>query len=532
MTIASTDNAFLAELRAAGELIFANRLADAELKVKALARSHGDRHETHNLLGLYAATKVNRIDAMKHFEKAVELAPDNAIYWQNLGKAYLELDLLEKSLPAFGRALKLDPRLFEALWNAGEMFRKIGRADTGLKYLNAALELKPRHLEALASRGASLSALGRIAEAEAHYRKMLEWNVDAAGVYFHLARLKKYKAGDTLFVEIRETLATPTLSADGRSALHFALGKVHEDTGDWDTAFENYASARSLEDRNFDLLRHRKVIDSLIAVFTREYFAARRDVGSGDKRPVFIVGMPRSGTTLTEQISASHSLAHGAGEQLRIQKIANLMGFSQTDFDVFCTNATKAVASDFAQLAAGYQGMMDFLSSKAERIIDKMPHNFLHVGLIAVLFPNARLVHCTRNPIDNCVSIFTNRFNEGHAYARDLTTLGHYFREYRRLMEHWKSVLPIPIFEMSYEETTRDLEGQSRRLIEFIGLHWDPACLNFNKNEATVQTLSNWQVRQPIYKSSVERWRKYEKHLEPLIDALGELAPLRRAAAN
>jgi tetratricopeptide (TPR) repeat protein len=528
---ATIDDSFEGQLRQASRFIAENHLPEAEAIGASILASYPGRHETHNLLGVLAVAKKRRVDAMKYFEKAVGLSPTNAIYWQNLGKAYLDLDLLEKSLPAFGRALKLNPKLFEALWNAGELFRQIGRAETGLKYLDAALRIDPRHERALLSKGLTLVALGRMAEAAGHYNEMRGSGIETATILVQLAQVKKYSKGDPLFSQIERALEQPQLDDLQRSSLLMALGKIMDDSGDHKSAILKYAEGHQLADRKFDTESYARKIDGLVKTFSPEYFSAHATMGKDDERPVFIVGMPRSGTTLTEQISAGHPMTRGAGELARINKLAERIGFYSGDGELFFKNLGVAKAGDFDHLATAYQGMMDFLAPAAKRVVDKMPHNFQHLGLIATLFPRARIVHCTRNPIDNCVSIYMSSLNEGHSYNSDLKTLGLYYREYDRLMKHWKKVLPLPIFEMNYEETTRDLEGQARRLIDFIGLPWDSACLKFNENKSTVQTLSNWQVRQPIYTTSVERWRRYEKHLGPLIEALGDLVDVKPAPA-
>jgi hypothetical protein len=257
-----------------------------------------------------------------------------------------------------------------------------------------------------------------------------------------------------------------------------------------------------------------------MGAFTPAFFAERRGVfGSPSDVPVFIVGMQRSGTTLTEQIAASHPQVYGAGELEHIRRIAGMIKIGRPESTV-----RQLTSADSLALAGDYLRKVREIGGDALRIVDKMPHNFQYLGLIAILFPKARIIHCTRDPMDNCVSCFTQSFTGHHGYNTDLRQLGLYYREYRRLMDHWRRVLPIPMLEIDYEEMVADQETQSRRLIDFLGLDWDPACLNFHETDRSVQTASRWQVRQPIYKTSVKRWKDYEKHLGPLKKALGELA--------
>jgi hypothetical protein len=230
--------------------------------------------------------------------------------------------------------------------------------------------------------------------------------------------------------------------------------------------------------------------------------------------------MPRSGTTLTEQIASSHSRVGGAGELRTLgdlmRRLAGRGGYAEA-----LAGLTRGQSRD---LARNYLEALRQIGGPGERITDKMPHNFEDLGLIALLFPNARVVHCMRDPLDTCLSCFTHHFSENHGYNTDLSVLGQYYREYRRIMQHWREVLPLRMLDFSYEALIADQEGKSRELIAFLGLEWEDACLAFHANDRLVSTPSRWQVRQPIYTSSVKGWKKYEKHLGPLFEALGELA--------
>ena len=234
--------------------------------------------------------------------------------------------------------------------------------------------------------------------------------------------------------------------------------------------------------------------------------------------------MPRSGTTLTEQIIASHPRAAGAGEIGVVRKVAVSLGFGGTDEKAFARSVNALKAKETTHLARQCLAGLERFSKSAARITDKLPHNFEVLGLVALLFPNAKIVHCRRNPLDTCVSCFLSPLKEGHAYAQDLKALGEYYREYASLMDYWREALPLPILDVDYEALVADTEAQARRLIDFIGLEWNPACLDFQASERAVHTISAAQVREPIYRTSVERWRRYEKHLGPLCQGLGDLA--------
>jgi hypothetical protein len=253
------------------------------------------------------------------------------------------------------------------------------------------------------------------------------------------------------------------------------------------------------------------------------FFERRKEMGVQTDLPVFVVGMPRSGTTLTEQIIGNHEKGGGAGEVVRLARFGQRFKHN-ADFVEFIRQMDELGPKTVRDMGQNYLDLLRFLVPGKDRVIDKMPHNFMMLGFVALLFPGARVVHTRRNAADTCWSCYQNRLNDGHRYSRDLRTLGLYYREYLRLMEHWKKVLPLRIYESNYEELTADPENEARKLIDFIGLEWDPACLDFRSARRAVHTISASQVHQPIYRTSIERWRRYEKHLGPLKEALGDLA--------
>jgi hypothetical protein len=290
----------------------------------------------------------------------------------------------------------------------------------------------------------------------------------------------------------------------------------------FDDAFEHFRQANELSGAAFDSKRGVAATDRLIDTFSADFLAGRSGFGDPSERPIFIVGMPRSGTTLTEQIVASHPKICGAGELETmfhmVDAVPGLAGANKR-YPECVRDLTQASARD---LARRYLVELNRYSRTAVRITDKMPHNFDKLGLISLMFPRARIIHCRRDPIDTCLSCFMHEFHKQHTYNCDLASLGLYYREYERLMAHWRTALPIALFELRYEDLVADQEAVSRALIEFCGLPWDDRCLEFHRADRSVQTPSAWQVRQPIYTKSVERWRKYQRHLGPLIEVLGQ----------
>jgi hypothetical protein len=256
-------------------------------------------------------------------------------------------------------------------------------------------------------------------------------------------------------------------------------------------------------------------------IYSPDYFAARANIGETSEVPVFVLGMPRSGTTLVEQIIASHPAAHGAGELEELGWLAANMPKLTGGTAPYPEAARLIDATNAKSIAAQYLEPLIARAPAARRITDKMPGNFIRIGLIAVLFPKARIVHVRRHPLDTCLSCFFQHFGRGHHFSYDLGHLGHYYTQYQRLMAHWARVLPGRIFDVQYEDVVSKQEETSRAIIAHCGLDWDPKCLAFHEHERQVRTASFWQVRQPLYASSVGRWQAYEKHLGPLKAALG-----------
>ena len=319
-------------------------------------------------------------------------------------------------------------------------------------------------------------------------------------------------------------LGNTTISADELSLLHLAAGKILNDLGRYNQAMDHFLKGKAFKAHEYDIDLYRKRVDSIVGLFDAKLFSEKAGYGNPSEEPVFVLGMPRSGTTLTEQICSSHPDVHGAGELTKLGRMADSIGLKLEPERPFGQSILSMTSQQSQALAEEYLSYLHQHSSASLRVIDKLPHNFELIGLIGILFPNARIIHCRRDPIDNCVSCFFSNLQEGHSYSYDLATLGKVYREYDRLMRHWQTIFPGRIFENRYEDMISDQEGQSRRLIDYLGLPWDDACLRFFEKEGSVRTISRWQVRQPIYKSSVKRWKNYESEIQPLIEALGDLA--------
>lgn len=487
--------------------------------------------EAHMNLGI-ALLELGKLDgAVTSYQRALELKPEFAEAHMNLGNAFLELGQLDDAVTSYRHALELKPDFAKALSNLGAAFRELGQLDAAAERYRRALEIDPKCIEAMLGSARLCMENGDMTGAEDLIRKALEIDSDDLEARFLLTRVKKVKAGDQNLAalvaaedEARRS-KSPTLGKKAIS-LHFALGKCFDDIGDHDKAFPHFIEGCKLKRATFeyDAAQSTQYFHDIMRVFDREAIARLQGGGDSSCLPVFVLGMPRSGTTLAEQIIASHPDVYGAGE------LPDLMTIAQRDIAgtgvPFPNNIPLLDQTRLNAWAADYVTGLHRRAPDAKHITDKMPANFFGIGLIHVMLPNAKIIHVNRNPVDTCLSCFMQLFGRKQYYSYDLAELGRYYADYSRLMEHWRSVLPAGAFlEVQYEDIVADQETQARRMIDFCGLDWNDACIDFHKNKRSVLTLSLAQVRQPIYKSSVERWRSYENFIGPLLDALGDLAP-------
>ncbi|WP_339729401.1 sulfotransferase [uncultured Gimesia sp.] len=395
-----------------------------------------------------------------------------------------------------------------------------GEYATGIERLKKAIALKPQVAEIHHNLAAVYRLVGDFELSEQHYLTALELKPDYAEAYFNYSAARKFKTDDPIISMLEQQAARSDLSDADRCFLGFAAGKIFNDIKDYEKAFSFYEIGNRFKKTPFDIDQFRMEIDRVISVFSAEMIQRLASVGNPSNVPVFIVGMPRTGTTLVEQILSSHPEVHGAGELPDIASIAGTMrqhATQKVDYPEYLAHIPEQIFSGFAD---AYLRRLRTFDHSAVRIIDKMPGNFLYLGLIAMMLPEAKIIHSQRHPLDTCLSCYFQRFRRGHDYSFDLTHLGLYYREYERLMQHWKDVLPVAPFELHYSDLVENQEDVSRKLIDYIDVDWDDRCLNFQDNNRPVTTASNWQVRRPMNRSGLDRWKNYDSHLDGLRDAL------------
>ncbi len=470
------------------------------------------------IIALILKESGQKADALPYAEVAVKHAPENPRYLVFLGKLYVDLGMIEHATAPLHKAYAIDKTIYQAPWALAVYYLKSGQGGRALPYFDLALQGVPTaaKMEVHMDRAECLQALGRVEEAEDDFKRGLESPNFRIHALTAIALLQKNNQTSVHAEQIRQELEKPELSKKDRSALLLCLGRLHENGRDYDNAFLNFDKSRRLLKSTFDADGFLAKIDDTIRVMKREVFEGFGQFGHASEKPIFIVGMPRSGTTMTEQIIASHSQVEGVGELDRMSRMA--LGFSSRNgAREILDTMVKAGPAGWKNAPLQYLSLANALAPDARRTVDKMPHNFLCLGFIRLCFPNAKIIHCKRNPLDNFVSAFQNSMSAAHGYSYDQLVYGEYYANYLRLMEHWKSVLPARIYESQYEVLTANPETEVRNMIAFLDLPWEDACLKFNERESTVRTFSRLQVRDPINTGSVARWRNYEKHLSPLI---------------
>lgn len=464
--------------------------------------------------------------AAPHAATLIKVAPKDPVSFRLLAQVETELAQHERALVAARQAVAIAPDDAENLFVLGSTLRRVDQPDEARRLLEQVIAARPDHLSARMELGRLLLNLGDVDGAAEIARALArDFPDNLAGIMLY-ADTTKVTAHDPIVIDAKTRLLPrlKSLNAIGYSRALRTLGKIETDLGNHAEAFRLITEAKTVTPAAYDEARYKSYVRHQISGISRaQFFGAS---GSSDETPVFIVGMPRSGSTLLEQILAAHPQIGGIGESVMMGEIAKRLQIPPLDGGRM-VQVVGALSGEISQRAAGdyLAYMRGRIGPDARRGVDKFLHNFERLGLIAKLFPKAHVIHALRDPMDTCVSCYLSPLPSGHGYTQDLGQLGRYYRTHLDLMAHWKTVLPLRIKTIRYEEVVADPEGQARAMIDFLGLDWDPACLQFQDTKNAARTLSTWQVRQPIYSTSVQRWKRYDAFLGPLKKELAGLYP-------
>lgn len=509
-------------------LMSTSQFAEAESHLRQALLTHPDSAPIYNALGvvLYGLGRMDEAEAS--FRRVVSILPNEAEGYSNLGNALREQGSFAAAEANYRRAMALKPDFARAHVDLGGLhYIQENFADAEQSYRHA-LKIKPDYVEACNNLGRSIKKQGRLEEARECFESALAIDSSYIDAYCNLSSLRTFTL-DCIEPGRLERLSTklPELSETLRVRYWFALGKMREDIGGYDDAFAAYAEGNRLKYAQLppSEVNKAELIEHVRTVFNETFFVNHPKPVRAGKAPIFIVGMPRSGTTLIEQILSSHPDIHGAGELPDLEDLVfSLARKAGKPVETYPDIAATLSADELLRLGDTYTERVWQSAPEATRITDKMMANFLHVGMIHLMLPNAKIIHAMRDPMDSCFSCYTNLFSKNNLdFTYDLGTVGRYYARYIQLMQHWQRVLPTgTILELRYEDMVTDTEGQARRLLQYLDLPWDPRCLNFHENKRVVKTVSAAQVRRPVYRSSVARWKHFETHLGPLLDIVKE----------
>ncbi len=457
--------------------------------------------------------------------RLLKLAPKSALAHELAAETHCRLRKYEIALVHAEKSIAIAPKSADGLYVAATVYQFNERHDEAINLIKKAMAIRPDHLPSKLLLASSLNSTGQQVDAEAMCREIFASHPNNMHNLMIWSRTVKATEDDPIY-EYMTTVLLPDLTANKNPSLRrmcLILGKAENEIGNFAQSFRYFQQAKSLEATRHDRTTNRRFVGELIAGSSRaDFFGVD---GHQSENPVLIVGMPRTGSTLLELVLSSHPQIGGIGEHEELRDLAKSVGFRPGDGAGLARSTRELSAQKAKALAEIYLKRTEAIAPGKQRVVGKNLHNFELLGVFAKMFPKGKIIVALRDPMDNCVSCYLQPLNEFHSYTQDLTSLGQYYADFRRLIAHWQKVIPNPIMEVPYEAMVEDTEGMARKVIDFIGLDWDAACLAFQDNKAPVRTISVTQVRQPIYKTAVNRWKRYEEFLDPLKAELEHLYP-------
>lgn len=478
--------------------------------------------QAHFGLGFSLQKMGNQQEAHDHLQQAVVLNPEYAEAHLAIGTALSMMGKQHLAVTSIQEAIRLKPDFTDARITLAATLMPLGQPDEALHLLEHVIHEEPGNIEAIALATIIDQHKGDIESARKRLKPLIGTGENHANIALAYAAICNSIDEPDSAIDMMEQLLekNESLTAAGRRNLHFNLGRLYDKKNAYSKAFEHYQRGNALKEAEFDPEKHTNYIRNIITIHSEELMASMPRSCIRSERPIFVVGMPRSGTSLVEQILSSHPEVFGAGELPHIIQLAGSLQTTQGDDCGYPECIPVQTQQQLDKAAQYYLDKIADLSPDAVRVIDKMPGNFMFLGYIELLFPDARIVHCKRDPLDTCLSCYFQNFTRSQQFSYDLTNLGIFYKNYAELMQHWLRVIKLPVLEVQYEDMIDNQEKYSKHLVEFCGLNWDERCLNFHETQRYVATASFDQVRRPIYNSSVYRWKNYAEYIEPLRGAL------------
>ena len=549
---ANDPNAIKAAIGAIDQHVREGRLLKARKLCAQALSARPDSADLNYAMGVIHQAQNNFDQAISSYQTAVSIEPKKVGGWVNIAICCRARRDYTAALKALDKAVEADPSSFHAYFNRGLVHCDRKDMPPALADLEKAAELGPdvpdvhfqlgflrelakQHDKAISSYGkylkidrnnpmvhtnlgACLQMVGDFTLGAEHLHTAIGLQPDNGRAHYLLACSDQAQTDPQTMSAIEQQLRRPDLPLAQRVYMHFAAARLCDRTGDYEQAFANYKAGNDLRGASyhFDRVAIGQLPDLLASAFPKDIFTRHKDVGDPTERPIFVVGMPRSGTTLVEQVIAAHPDAYGAGE------LSNLTAIGATPDVTYPNNVDDLTAEDISRMAGLYLADYPAASADARKVVDKTPGNALALGMIALMFPNARIIHCSRDPMDTCWSCYSQNFVSDIPYSCDFGNLAAFHGAHDRAMAHWRNVLPEPVLEVRYEQMIADPENAFRRIIEFCGLDWDARCLAFHEHDRAINTTSLWQVRKPLFTSSIGKWKKFETQLAPLKAALDD----------
>ncbi|KZX60105.1 hypothetical protein A3709_12420 [Halioglobus sp. HI00S01] len=501
----------------------AGRIREAEQLCRQVLQKQPRHVDALRMLGLIAAAAGDFDEAEHLLSQALAGAPDHVPVLFELGRVLKELERYEDAIEIFREITRLQPDNPKGHYRLGGVLGPAAQTEESAAAYRRCLDLSSNHTGAWLGLGHMLKTLGHQDEGVRAYQRCLELEPDFGEAYYSLANLKTYRFSDDQIDDMEQRVDSDELRDSSRVNFMFALGKAFEDREDYDKAWHYYEGGNQTQRMlvSYDPVHTESINDELVAFFNADFFQQLGEVGEQDPAPIFVLGMPRSGSTLVEQIIASHSAVEGTSELPYIGRLTKSLNRNRADGMRYPGLLAELEPRHFQRLGRDYLQMAQMHRTEGTpHFIDKMPNNFPCVGFIHAILPNARIIDARRNPLDACVGNLRQLYARGQTFSYDQSDIGEYYLQYQRMMDHWDEVLPGKVLHVQYEDTVADLDTQVRRILDFLELPFEQGCVDFHQTDRAVRTASSEQVRQPIYSSGIGYWRRYEGHLDELKDVL------------